>query len=56
MKKQVFENFDITLLPSLGMILFLVLFIGVVIWVFRKSSEKLYHEVENLPLEEAKHE
>ncbi len=52
MKRQVFENFDLTILPSIGMILFLSVFLGMVIWVFRKNSKQIYSEMSQIPLEE----
>ncbi|MCB9091929.1 MAG: CcoQ/FixQ family Cbb3-type cytochrome c oxidase assembly chaperone [Halobacteriovoraceae bacterium] len=52
MKSQVFENFDLTILPTIGMIVFLVVFLFVVIWVFRKNSKKIYTEMSNIPLNE----
>ncbi len=52
MKKQVFESFDLTILPSIGMVLFLTVFIGMIIWVFRKNSKEIYQEMSQIPLEE----
>ena len=52
MKRQVFENFDLTILPSIGMILFLSVFLGMVIWVFRRNSKQIYNEMSQIPLEE----
>ena len=54
MKSQVFKNFDLTILPSIGMILFLIIFLGMIIWIFRKDSKSIYKELSNIPLDEGK--
>ncbi len=52
MKSEVLSNFTFTLLPTMALVLFFVMFTGVVIWVYRKSSGKVYGEASNLPLNE----
>ena len=51
MKSQVLANFDITWLPVTALIIFLVVFFGVLLLIFRKDSKKIYNQAESLPLE-----
>jgi len=50
MKSEVLSNFTFTLLPIIALILFVVLFVGVVFWVYRKSSGDVYGKASDLPL------
>lgn len=54
MKSQVFKNFDLTILPTIGMILFLTIFIGMIFWIYRKDSKDIYKELSQMPLDEGK--
>lgn len=38
-------------LPVISMLLFMAVFMGAWIWVYRKGSGKIYEEVSRLPLE-----
>jgi|LakMenEpi03Aug12_release.lakeMendotaPanAssembly.Ray.scaffolds.fasta_scaffold3690609_1 hypothetical protein len=39
-------------LPIVSMLLFIAVFVGAVVWVFRKESSEVYAELGNLPLDE----
>jgi cbb3-type cytochrome oxidase subunit 3 len=52
MRSQIFKNFDLVLLPTWGMILFLTVFVGMFLWTFRKGSKKYYEEIQQLPISE----
>ena len=39
-------------LPLIGLFLFLILFAGVLLWVYRKGSDQYYKEMGELPLEQ----
>ena len=50
MKQSVLAGFDWTILTNIALLIFLTLFIGIVIWVFRKDSSKIYQEASSVPL------
>ena len=52
MKKEVIANMDMSILPTIGLLLFLGVFIGVLIWSFRNGSTKLYEQVMDSALDE----
>jgi cbb3-type cytochrome oxidase subunit 3 len=52
MIRQVLSNFPYALMPTAVMLLFLLFFISVVIWVYRKGSTEFYGQIEQLPLQE----
>ncbi|NCN26531.1 cbb3-type cytochrome c oxidase subunit 3 [bacterium] len=39
-------------LTSLACVLFVVVFVGMLLWTFRKGSTKLYEECGHIPLED----
>lgn len=41
-----------SVLPVVSMLMFLSVFVGVLIWVYRKESHRVYQEMGNLPLQE----
>ena len=47
----ILANFDLPELPMIAMFIFLLQFIGVVIWVFRSGSKDLYKTINSMPLE-----
>lgn len=49
MKQSVLAGFDWTILTNLALIIFLSLFIGILFWVFRKGSSKIYQKASNVP-------
>lgn len=49
MKQSVLAGFDWTILTNIALLIFLGLFIGIVIWVFRKDSNKIYQEASRVP-------
>lgn len=50
MKQEALAFFTDIHLTNLGLILFMVVFIGVLAWVFRAGSKKHYDHMANLPL------
>lgn len=44
-----------TTLPVVSMLLFASIFVGVLIWVYRKESHRIYQEMGQLPLEKETH-
>lgn len=50
MKQQVLAYFPMKSLPLIGLILFLVLFVGILIWVYRRGSDQFYKKMGELPL------
>ena len=50
MKKEGLAYFQDTHLTVIAMFLFLAVFLGMVIWVYRKKGKKHYDELANLPL------
>lgn len=54
MKSQVLSNFAWTDLTVLAFIIFLIFFISVFVWTFRKNSKKFYQDVGNIPFDEEK--
>jgi cbb3-type cytochrome oxidase subunit 3 len=54
MKQQVLALFPHIGVTGFALVLFFGLFIGMLIWVFRKSSRGLYDELSRLPLEQTK--
>lgn len=51
MKQLGLKYFTDTHLTSLGLVIFVVFFIGVIFWVYRKNSSQLYKELGNMPLD-----
>lgn len=57
MKSQVLNNFDLQWLTVTAFVLFLVFFVAMVLWTFRRGSKELYNSVRVIPLEsESNHE
>ncbi|RLA60534.1 MAG: hypothetical protein DRQ88_12855 [Epsilonproteobacteria bacterium] len=52
MKAEVLLGFEWIQLSILALILFLLLFVGIITWVLRKDSNHLYGEASKLPLNE----
>ncbi len=52
MKSQVLSNWNIPWLPSLVLIMFVAIFIGMLFMIYRKGSKELYQTTGNLPLNE----
>ncbi len=49
-------NYHLPQLTCVGLILFMLVFIGALIWVLRAGSVETYTRLSNLPLEEHCHE
>lgn len=54
MKREAFSRLPETIWPTVGLILFLVTFIGILVWVWRRSSKSHYQRMSKLPLDETK--
>ncbi len=54
MRKEVFANMDLSVLPSIGLMCFLLVFVGILIWSYRRGSKDLYEEISNGILEKEK--
>lgn len=53
MIQQALRNFQYPFLTSIGLLLFLAVFIGVLLWTFRKNGPDFYRIMESLPLEDS---
>ena len=51
MKQEVLANFPYTWLTVVGFFLFLSVFIGMIIWVFKKDSKKHFDNCSRIPFE-----
>lgn len=54
MMKQALAFFPFKYLPMVGLAIFVVLFIGIIVWVNRKGSDEMYAHMESLPLDSEK--
>ena len=54
MKQDLLSQFPVPMVVGMAMFLFLSVFIGAILWVYRKESTVIYSEIEKLPLEEGK--
>lgn len=52
MTKEVLANLNMPWLPSIGLLLFLVLFVGMLIWINRRGSDDFYRQVQGLPMDD----
>ncbi len=52
MYAKLFQNFNMPYLPTLALLLFLGLFIGILFWTFSAKTRTIIKQVQNLPLEE----
>ena len=50
MIKEVLSQFSLTILPVIGVLLFLTVFLGMLIWITRPKSSKFYTELSQLAL------
>ncbi len=56
MRKEVFANMDLSILPMIATLLFIAVFVGVCIWVFRRGSTEIYHKASTDLLEDDNNE
>lgn len=54
MMSQVLAHFHLPFLSCLGLLLFLTVFVGSVLWVYREDSRAFYEQVQNFPFDEEK--
>jgi len=52
MMREVLSRFDLPLLPIIGLFIFLILFIGVVVYTFSKKNQEKFKNLESLPFQE----
>lgn len=52
MIREALANLHWSYLPVVSMMMFFGVFLGVLIWVYRKESHRVYHEMGTLPLQE----
>ncbi len=52
MIREALSHLHWTTLPVVSMLMFAMVFVGVLLWSNRKESRSIYKEMENLPLEE----
>jgi len=52
MIREFLSHLHWTWLPVISMILFMAVFIGACLWVYRKGSQEIYRELGDLPLQE----
>lgn len=51
MIKEALSRLPLQNLSALGLTLFILLFVGAVLWVYRKGSDQVYKHIEELPLD-----
>jgi cytochrome c oxidase cbb3-type subunit 4 len=51
--KDWLRHFSDTDLAVVGMLIFLIFFVGVFLWTFRKSAGQIYDKLSKIPLEES---
>lgn len=56
MMKQALAFFPLKMWPLFGMAIFMVMFLGVLTWVYRRGSDLLYEEMSYLPLDKSENE
>ncbi len=52
MKSLVLSQWDLPLLPTIALLIFISLFVGVLWWVTREKNKSTYEEIKFLPLKE----
>lgn len=53
MLSQVASRFPLPWLTVVGLLIFFTVFVGVLVWVFRRGSAELYQQMAQAPLEGA---
>jgi cytochrome c oxidase cbb3-type subunit 4 len=49
MKSQVLSQFNLTFFPIAGFLIFFLIFVGMLIWIYRKDAKRVYQEAQLLP-------
>lgn len=55
MIQRVLSHYHLAPLTCVGLVLFMLVFLGAVAWVFRQESEKTYSHLKNMPFEDQNH-
>ena len=50
MKNEILSRTDLLLLPELSLVLFLLIFVGTLLWIFRPGARATYQRRAQLPL------
>jgi hypothetical protein len=48
---MVLSHFHLPILSCLGLLLFMSVFVGALIWIFRRGSGEFYQKLSDLPLD-----
>lgn len=54
MLSSAFKNFDMPLLPVLGLLIFILVFLGAIYYVIKKENKNLFIKMSQIPLNEGK--
>jgi cbb3-type cytochrome oxidase subunit 3 len=49
--REVLSHFHLPLLSCVGLLLFMGVFVGALLWVFRRGSGEFYRKLSDLPLD-----
>jgi cbb3-type cytochrome oxidase subunit 3 len=52
MIREVLSRFTMTWLTSFACVLFVMVFVGILLWTFRRGSQKFYDECGRIPFED----
>lgn len=52
MKSEALALFNMPLLPLIGLLIFVALFVGIVIWTYHSSNQEKFEASARLPLED----
>lgn len=52
MKREILSNTDLLVLPELTLFIFLAIFVGALLWIYRPGSRDFYDRRGRMPLEE----
>ncbi|MCA9652108.1 MAG: cbb3-type cytochrome c oxidase subunit 3 [Myxococcales bacterium] len=50
MKNEILSRTDLLFLPELSLVLFLLIFVGALVWIFRPGAKAAYERRSRLPL------
>lgn len=52
MKREILSNTDLLVLPELTLFIFLAIFVGALVWMYRPGSREFYDRRGRMPLED----
>ncbi len=50
MKNEILSRTDLLFLPELSLLIFVAIFVGALVWIFRPGAAAAYHSRSQLPL------